>query len=30
MPRLADGLVHAALDKPLADEVLATATAKSA
>jgi endonuclease III len=27
MPRLADGLVHAALDKPLADEVLAAATA---
>ncbi|MFE1310680.1 endonuclease [Streptomyces sp. NPDC058755] len=25
MPRLADGLVHAALDKPLADEVLAAA-----
>lgn len=27
MPRLADGLVHAALDKPLADEVLAAAKA---
>ncbi|MFI2200350.1 endonuclease [Streptomyces sp. NPDC020192] len=27
MPRLADGLVHAALDRPLADEVLATAEA---
>ncbi|MEU9468656.1 endonuclease [Streptomyces avermitilis] len=27
MPRLADGLVHAALDKPLADEVLAAAEA---
>ncbi|MEU9157602.1 endonuclease [Streptomyces sp. NPDC048417] len=27
MTRLADGLVHAALDKPLADEVLATAKA---
>ncbi|MGW3497669.1 endonuclease [Streptomyces sp. NPDC001020] len=26
MPRLADGLVHAALDKPLADEVRAAAT----
>ncbi|MET7848185.1 endonuclease [Streptomyces avermitilis] len=27
MPRLADGLVHVALDKPLADEVLAAAEA---
>ncbi|MFF4041199.1 endonuclease [Streptomyces sp. NPDC001816] len=27
MPRLADGLVHAALDKPLADEVLAAGAA---
>jgi endonuclease III len=27
MPRLADGLVHAALDKPMADEVLAAAGA---
>jgi endonuclease III len=27
MPRLADGLVHAALDKPLVDEVLAAAKA---
>jgi hypothetical protein len=27
MPRLADGLVHAALDKPLADEVLVAAKA---
>ncbi|MGD1221421.1 endonuclease [Streptomyces krungchingensis] len=26
MPRLADGLVHAALDKPLADDVLAAAS----